>query len=434
MRCTRDGPPSGVESIEDATTTISEAESALVERARAGDADAYGAIVRLYHDVACRIAYLVLGDAAEAEDAAQEAFIKAFYALPRFRPGAPFRPWLLEIVANQARNQRRAAGRRDALALRATAGASKDAAPSPEADVLVEEQRQAVLRAVGGLREDDRLVVAYRYFQELSEAEIAAALGCARGTVKSRLSRALERLRRPLALALLALLVLTAAVLAVSPTAREAVAERLGLRGVKITQIGSNATLVPLSTADTVVPPSAMATLVSSRYTAPPLVPLGARLDLGRSLTLDAARARVGFTVELPAALGTPDAVYLLDTPPGGQVALVYRPRADLPAASTTGVGLLLTEFQGSLPSGGPALKGLPPGTRIEDVVVGGSHGYWIDGDPHLFGFQDATGHAEMETTRLAANVLLWEDGLLTLRLESALDRDAALSIASSTR
>jgi RNA polymerase sigma-70 factor (ECF subfamily) len=154
--------------------------------------------VERYQDLVFRIAYVVVGNAAEAEDAAQEAFIKAYYALPRFRAGAPFRPWLLQIVANQARNQRRAGGRRGGLLLRATERASPDvhATPSPETDALVEERRQALLAAVNGLRDEDRLVVAYRYFLELSEADMAGALGCAPGTVKSRLSRALGRLRQ----------------------------------------------------------------------------------------------------------------------------------------------------------------------------------------------------------------------------------------------
>jgi RNA polymerase sigma-70 factor (ECF subfamily) len=178
-------------------------DDALIDRARKGDTSAYSALVERYQDVAFRTAYLMLRDAAEADDAAQEGFIKAFYALPRFRPGAAFRPWLLEIVANQARNQRRAGGRRDALAVRASAeervlSASGALAPSPEAGALLQERRQALLGAVRSLRDDDRLVVAYRYFFELSESEMAVALGCARGTVKSRLSRALERLRRVL--------------------------------------------------------------------------------------------------------------------------------------------------------------------------------------------------------------------------------------------
>jgi RNA polymerase sigma-70 factor (ECF subfamily) len=185
-----------VELIEDAAAR--EDDDALVERARQGDAVAYAGLVERYQDVAFRIAFVVLGSAQEAEDAAQEAFIKAYYALPRFRRGAPFRPWLLQIVANQAKNQRRAGGRRGNLALRATAAErpAGGAAASAEVDALLEERRQTLLTAVNGLRDEDRLVVAYRYFFELSEGEMAGALGCARGTVKSRLSRALGRLRQ----------------------------------------------------------------------------------------------------------------------------------------------------------------------------------------------------------------------------------------------
>jgi RNA polymerase sigma-70 factor (ECF subfamily) len=188
-----------VERIEDAA--VRDSDDALVERACRGDAGAYGRLVERYQDLAFRTAWIIVGDSTEAQDAAQEAFIKAYYALARFRPGEPFRPWLLQIVANQARNQRRAGGRRSALTLRAMAleRPSGDAAPSPEASALLEEQRQTLLKAVGSLREEDRLVVACRYFLELSEVEMAAALGCARGTVKSRLSRALGRLRKALA-------------------------------------------------------------------------------------------------------------------------------------------------------------------------------------------------------------------------------------------
>jgi RNA polymerase sigma factor (sigma-70 family) len=146
-----------------------------------------------------RTAYLACGDASEAEDAAQEAFVKAHAALPRFRAGAPFRPWLLRIVANEARNRRRSAGRRSGLALRvAEDRPSGDAAPSPEAAVLLAETRRGLLAAVEGLRDEDRLVIGCRYFLELSEAETAEALDVPRGTVKSRLSRALGRLRASL--------------------------------------------------------------------------------------------------------------------------------------------------------------------------------------------------------------------------------------------
>jgi RNA polymerase sigma-70 factor (ECF subfamily) len=169
----------------------------MIQRARQGDRGAYDALVRDNQEIALRVAYVLCGSAAEAEDAVQEGFVKAWRALGRFRAGSPFRPWLLAIVANEARNRRRSAGRRARLALRATAESrpSGDAAPSPEETVLVEERRQDLLAALGTLPDADRDVIACRYLLGLSEAETASALGCARGTVKSRLSRALARLR-----------------------------------------------------------------------------------------------------------------------------------------------------------------------------------------------------------------------------------------------
>jgi RNA polymerase sigma-70 factor (ECF subfamily) len=172
----------------------------LVERASKGDVGAYEELVRRHQRVAIRVAYLAGGPAAEAEDAAQEAFVKAFRALPRFRRGAAFRPWLLAIVANEARNRTRAANRRGRLALRVATVEGEDrpegdAAPSPEAAVVAGEERALLMRALWGMRPEDRLVIGYRYFMEMTEADMAVALECARGTVKSRLSRALGRLR-----------------------------------------------------------------------------------------------------------------------------------------------------------------------------------------------------------------------------------------------
>jgi len=171
-------------------------ERAVVERAQQGDMGAYETLVRQYQDLAFRTAYLITGTATEAEEAAQEAFVKAWAALHRFRSDASFRPWLLRIVTNEARNRRKAAGRRAGLAVRAIARQSDSTVlPSPEATVLRAEARDALLRAINQLRDDDRLVLAYRYFFDLSEAEMAITLDVARGTVKSRLSRALGRLR-----------------------------------------------------------------------------------------------------------------------------------------------------------------------------------------------------------------------------------------------
>jgi len=172
---------------------------ALVERAKNGDVNAYEALVQQYQQLAFRVAYQVTGDAAEAEDAAQEAFVNAYYALARFRTGAPFKPWLCRIVANEARNRRTSARRRTVLAERALVGQSSgDSAQSPEAAAEANEFRSTLVATLRTLREDDRLILAYRLFFDLSEAEMAEALDCPRGTVKSRLSRALARLRTAL--------------------------------------------------------------------------------------------------------------------------------------------------------------------------------------------------------------------------------------------
>jgi RNA polymerase sigma factor (sigma-70 family) len=175
-------------------------ESELVERAKRGDIAAYDVLVRRYQELAFRVAYLIACDAAEAEDAAQEGFFKAYSALGRFRPGAPFRPWLLRIVANEARNRRKSSARRLTLVARLAEGSSSDdATTSPEAAALAAERRATLLAALQGLRDDDRQAITFRYFLNLSEAEMAESIGCARGTVKSRLSRALGRLREALA-------------------------------------------------------------------------------------------------------------------------------------------------------------------------------------------------------------------------------------------
>jgi RNA polymerase sigma factor (sigma-70 family) len=152
--------------------------------------------VERHRGAALRVAYAIAGD--DGEDAVQEAFIKAHRALPRFRVGAPFRPWLLRIVANEARNSSRRSRRQLQLALRdgqrAPAGT-----PSDPGDLVVGvDERRQLLRALTMLPVGDREVIALRWFAGLSEAEMAMALACRPGTIKSRLSRALERLRAAL--------------------------------------------------------------------------------------------------------------------------------------------------------------------------------------------------------------------------------------------
>ena len=192
-------------------------EALLVRHALGGDPEAYGGLVAMHQSAAFRVAYVLLGDAAEAEDAAQEGFVKAYLALRRFRVGEPFRPWLLRIVGNAARNRRRARSRRDGVldraiaAVRGTSSRSGRQAgvdpsgdtspvagpvsPSPEVVALAGETQREIRAALLGLREEERLVVTCRYLLDLTEAETASALAIPAGTVKSRLHRALRRLR-----------------------------------------------------------------------------------------------------------------------------------------------------------------------------------------------------------------------------------------------
>jgi RNA polymerase sigma-70 factor (ECF subfamily) len=166
----------------------------LIASARQGEPAGWEALVQQHQTAVFRLAYLLLGDADDAQDVAQEAFIRAFGALERFDSTRPLRPWLLRITANLARNRRRSLGRYVAALQRALR-----AEPEP---VLVVEQAtlqqidaQQLWQAVRRLNPPDQEVVYLRYFLELPEAEMAAALDVAPGTVKSRLHRALKRLR-----------------------------------------------------------------------------------------------------------------------------------------------------------------------------------------------------------------------------------------------
>jgi RNA polymerase sigma-70 factor (ECF subfamily) len=164
----------------------------LIVRAKQHDQHAIEQLVRRYQDVAFRVACVITGDADEAQDAAQTGFIKAIQALDTFRSVAPFRPWLLRIVANEAKNRVRSSARRATAPLDEQI-VSLESSPHEQAE-RNELQRQ-LLSAVRSLTPDDQRIIAYRYFFDLTEREMADLLECPPGTVKSRLSRATARLR-----------------------------------------------------------------------------------------------------------------------------------------------------------------------------------------------------------------------------------------------
>ncbi len=162
-----------------------------VRRAQAGDRDAFAHLVARHGAAATRAAAW-FGAGADVDDVVQEAFVKAWRSLDRFRPAAPFRPWLLRIVVNQTRNTVRGRGRRDALAVRAL---ELREGADPALEALAAERQRTLIAAVRSLRPVEREVVVCRWLLGLSEAETATALGIATGTAKSRASRALARLR-----------------------------------------------------------------------------------------------------------------------------------------------------------------------------------------------------------------------------------------------
>jgi RNA polymerase sigma-70 factor, ECF subfamily len=172
--------------------TSEESERILIQRARKDDPAAWEILVRRYQEPAFRLAYLILGDAAEAEEVAQDAFVRVTVALAGFDEERPFQPWLLQIVRNLARNRRRSLSRYWAYARRWWQQQSEPVTfPTHQART----EAQLLWQGVRRLKPAWQEVIFLRYFLELSEAETAAALDIAPGTVKSRLSRALQALR-----------------------------------------------------------------------------------------------------------------------------------------------------------------------------------------------------------------------------------------------
>lgn len=204
-----------------------------------------------------------------------------------------------------------------------------------------------------------------------------------------------------------ALIAIAGSVLVFSPATRRAVADLLGIGGVRITF-------------DDRVPTPA----------------LGAEYDFGRAVTLNGARAGVDFEVPVPdvSVLGHPNAVFFdEDTPPGGQVALIYGPRPQLPAAAGQDASVIFTVFPADLSTGEFFKKVGVAGTRVTATKVGGQPAYWLEGEPHLFYYEDPTRGVTAEDVRLVGNVLLWEAADLTLRLEVGnLSLERALEIAGS--
>jgi RNA polymerase sigma factor (sigma-70 family) len=168
-------------------------EQALIEKCQSGDAKAFEPLFHAHLQMAVKTAYLIVRDWSIAEDAAQEAFVRAFESIRAFRLGRPFAPWLYRIVVNEAK---RLAAKRSRLATTAQDSVEVLVADTetPEATVSRRERRDMLWRAILALNDDHRVVIVLKYFNHFSEAEIATVLGLPQSRVKSRLYTARQRL------------------------------------------------------------------------------------------------------------------------------------------------------------------------------------------------------------------------------------------------
>ena len=189
-----DEPENGYDTVKDLTPAD---DAELLRRARTGDREAFGEIVVAHQAAALRLATVICGDSTEAYDIVQESFVRAYRSLSSVRTGDALRPWLMRIVANQAKNSRRGRSRRDVRHARHAALRPTEA-DAPDAVAMSDLDAERLFAAVAQLRDRDRAVIACRYFADMSEAEAASSLGVAPGTVKSRTARALDRLRSEL--------------------------------------------------------------------------------------------------------------------------------------------------------------------------------------------------------------------------------------------
>jgi hypothetical protein len=201
-----------------------------------------------------------------------------------------------------------------------------------------------------------------------------------------------------------AVVILATGIVLATPAAREAVADWLGISGVRIEQQEA----------------------APSPDTSPtPIAP-----DLGPRVSLGSAVDEAGFPVLVPGDLGTPGAVHLDTGVAGTMVHLTYEPRPGLPAGDTTELGLLVTEFRAGVDQD-MVKKVITSETTLEPVRLG-DVGYWIEGAPHTIFYLDELGNVIDDETRLAGNVLLWEEDGVSYRFEGELGKGRALQIARS--
>lgn len=252
------------------------------------------------------------------------------------------------------------------------------------------------------------------------------------------------------ALAIGAMLMAAAVLLVfILPAPRRTVAHWFGIGNVRIdgppvqttavSTTASPATAVLTTPRSTTGTPTTAAPNITVSTTAPEATPsltFPAILDLGQPTSAADASSRTGLPASVAQSLGAPQGVYVVTPPVSGQIVVVYRPSATLPASRVAGTGALLSIMPGAIEDGLFA-KGLGPGTTVETLSFLDASGVtvnaaWLSGQPHTYAFIDRNGQVHFDTLRLATNTLLWSDGRITYRLEADISREAAIGIARS--
>jgi RNA polymerase sigma-70 factor (ECF subfamily) len=172
----------------------------LAARAQKGDREAFDALIFNFQPLVFRLALSLLDDSQEAQDAAQETFIKVFRGLGSFRRESSFRTWLFAITLNVCRGQLRKRKRNQQLmsVLDSLGWSSGRKSISPERQVLFKERKGTLMRSVAALPADQRTTLILRYYHEMTIAEIADLMGVVERTVYVRLRKAFERLQEDL--------------------------------------------------------------------------------------------------------------------------------------------------------------------------------------------------------------------------------------------
>ena len=404
-----------------------EGEPELVARAVRGDHEAFATLVRPYERVAYRVAAAITGWNADAEEATQNGFVKAYRSLHRFRAGAAFRPWLLRIVVNEAHNVLRSERRHERLGARA-AEQHEAAIAGADETVIAREEVETVLGALARLPDADRLALALRYFAELPDGEAAAPAWARRRRRTASASCAPAGgskpcWRKPMAEHELELRLraVARALDADAPAFDPALPPRRPSAALPSERSSRWRPSSPLPASSARRPPSRRCAASSTSTRSLSSVRRARRRAPVRGTARcppDAVQSVAPFRVRTISSLGAPDAAYVRDDIAGGMVTVVY--------------GDGRCSRSGGRPTWTRASRSSRRRYR-EDVTVGRLPALWIEGTARgTFTLIGADGAVHRERFDVSPGVLLWKDDGDAFLLQGAGSKDDAVRLAGA--